>query len=59
MKKIDLFIPGRLCLFGEHSDWAGEQRKFDKTVMTGKCIIAGTDQGIYATAKTASEGFHI
>lgn len=27
--------------------------------MTGKCIIAGTDQGIYATAETASEGFHI
>ena len=20
---IDLFVPGRLCLFGEHSDWAG------------------------------------
>ena len=19
---IDLFVPGRLCLFGEHSDWA-------------------------------------
>lgn len=59
MKKIDLFVPGRLCLFGEHSDWAGEQRKIDKTVMTGKCIIAGTDQGIYATAEPAAEGFHI
>lgn len=19
----DIFVPGRLCLFGEHSDWAG------------------------------------
>ena len=20
---VELFVPGRLCLFGEHSDWAG------------------------------------
>jgi len=20
---IELFVPGRVCLFGEHSDWAG------------------------------------
>ncbi len=59
MTKIDLFVPGRLCLFGEHSDWAGEYRKTDKTVLTGKCIIAGTDQGIYATAEKTEEGFHV
>ena len=22
-KEVDLFVPGRLCLFGEHTDWAG------------------------------------
>ena len=59
MTKIDLFVPGRLCLFGEHSDWAGEYRKTDKTVMTGKCIVAGTDQGIYGTANAAVNGFHV
>ena len=59
MEKIDLFVPGRLCLFGEHSDWAGEYRKTDKTVLTGKCIVSGTDQGIYATAEKTEEGFHI
>ena len=26
MQKIELFVPGRLCLFGEHSDWAGKYR---------------------------------
>ena len=25
-KQINLFVPGRLCLFGEHSDWAGMYR---------------------------------
>ncbi len=59
MKKIDLFVPGRLCLFGEHSDWAGEYREADKTVKTGKCIIAGTDQGIYAAAEPAASCFHV
>lgn len=59
MNRNELFVPGRLCLFGEHSDWAGEYRKTDSTVSTGKCIITGTDQGIYATAEPAKEGFHL
>ncbi|MEN8208845.1 MAG: GHMP kinase [Candidatus Fermentibacteria bacterium] len=59
MNKIDLFVPGRLCLFGEHSDWAGEYRTTDPSVKTGRCIVAGTDQGIYGTAEPASTGFHI
>jgi len=59
LNKIDLFVPGRLCLFGEHSDWAGEYRKTDASVETGRCIVAGTDQGIYGTAEPAATGFHI
>jgi galactokinase len=23
---MKLFVPGRICLFGEHSDWAGGYR---------------------------------
>lgn len=56
---IELFVPGRLCLFGEHSDWAGEYRKTDPSVKTGLCIVAGTDQGIRAAAEPAERGFHI
>lgn len=26
-KPLQIFVPGRLCLFGEHSDWAGSYRK--------------------------------
>ena len=48
--ETDLFVPGRLCLFGEHSDWAGRHRLTDPTVEPGKCLIAGTDQGLYANA---------
>ncbi|MBU1950761.1 MAG: galactokinase family protein, partial [Candidatus Eisenbacteria bacterium] len=26
MQQTQLFVPGRVCLFGEHSDWAGAYR---------------------------------
>ncbi len=48
-----LFVPGRLCLFGEHSDWAGELRAGDPSIAAGACLIAGTDQGIAAHAAAA------
>jgi galactokinase len=50
---IELFVPGRLCLFGEHSDWAGALRRVDDTLAPGACIITGTDQGIHAVAEAA------
>ncbi len=51
MEKVDLFVPGRLCLFGEHSDWAGGYRRIDSSITKGFCLLVGTNQGIYATAK--------
>lgn len=50
-----LFVPGRLCLFGEHSDWAGSLRIGDPSIAPGACIITGTDQGITATPAAASD----
>jgi galactokinase len=50
---IDLFVPGRLCLFGEHSDWAGAYRRQDPGLAPGRCLVAGTDQGLRATAVRA------
>ncbi|MBD0346877.1 MAG: hypothetical protein ICV63_19035, partial [Coleofasciculus sp. Co-bin14] len=26
---MKIFVPGRLCLFGEHSDWAGGYRRIN------------------------------
>ena len=43
---IELFVPGRLCLFGEHSDWAA-----DYGIAPGFCIVTGTDQGLRAQVK--------
>jgi UTP-glucose-1-phosphate uridylyltransferase/mevalonate kinase len=45
---VKLFVPGRVCLFGEHSDWAGGYRRINADVEMGYTLICGTDQGIYA-----------
>ena len=52
-KMIHLFVPGRLCLFGEHSDWAGMYRMVNSNIEKGQAIVSGVEQGIYATAEKA------
>jgi UTP-glucose-1-phosphate uridylyltransferase/mevalonate kinase len=45
---VNLFVPGRICLLGEHSDWAGGYRRINPDLEAGYAIICGTNQGIYA-----------
>jgi UTP-glucose-1-phosphate uridylyltransferase/mevalonate kinase len=45
---MKIFVPGRVCLFGEHSDWAGGHRRINVEIEKGYTLITGTDQGIYA-----------
>ncbi len=52
---ISLFVPGRLCLFGEHSDWAGVNRTINPEIVPGCAIVTGVEQGIYGTAKKSEK----
>jgi UTP-glucose-1-phosphate uridylyltransferase/mevalonate kinase len=45
---LKIFVPGRICLFGEHSDWAGGYRRINSDIEKGYALIVGTNQGIYA-----------
>ena len=45
---MNFFVSGRLCLFGEHSDWAGEYRQINSKIDPGYAIVVGTNQGVYA-----------
>jgi UTP-glucose-1-phosphate uridylyltransferase/mevalonate kinase len=45
---MKIFVPGRICLFGEHSDWAGGYRRINAEIEKGYTLITGTNQGIYA-----------
>jgi UTP-glucose-1-phosphate uridylyltransferase/mevalonate kinase len=48
---MNLFVPGRICLFGEHSDWAGGYRRINADIEKGHAIIVGTNQGVYGEVK--------
>ena len=45
---MNIFVPGRICLFGEHSDWAGGYRRINAAIEKGYTLICGTNQGIHA-----------
>lgn len=52
--KIELFVPGRLCLFGEHTDWAGKYRTMNADIVPGASIVTGIEQGIYAEVEKSA-----
>jgi UTP-glucose-1-phosphate uridylyltransferase/mevalonate kinase len=45
---MNIFVPGRICLFGEHTDWAGSYRRINAELEKGFTIISGTNQGLHA-----------
>jgi UTP-glucose-1-phosphate uridylyltransferase/mevalonate kinase len=54
-ESISLFVPGRLCLFGEHSDWAGLYREINANIVPGAAIVTGIEQGIYANVSKSNQ----
>lgn len=53
---MNIFVSGRLCLFGEHSDWAGYYTRTNSEIVPGAAIVTGIQQGIYAYVEK-SENF--
>jgi len=54
-EKLILFVPGRLCLFGEHSDWAGLHRIINADIVPGAALVSGIEQGIYAEVEKCDQ----
>jgi len=42
---MEIFVPGRLCVLGEHSDWAAGHRRQNSDIEKGYAIVAQTNQG--------------
>lgn len=53
--KTEIFVPGRLCLFGEHSDWAGKYRAMNPNIAVGAAIVTGTEEGISAVVEKSEK----
>ena len=49
--EIEISVTGRVCLFGEHSDWAGGFRSSNADIETGQVIVVGTEQSVDARVR--------
>lgn len=47
----DVFVPGRLCILGEHTDWAGGYRSSDSSLSIGRTVVCCTNEGLYASCR--------
>lgn len=47
-------VPGRLCLMGEHSDWAAEYRLYNSDIPVGAALIICLQQSLTARVKAHS-----
>lgn len=54
---MNIFVPGRLCLFGEHTDWAGLNNRTNSEIEPGLAIVTGIEQGIYGFAERCDNLF--
>ena len=50
-KSVEIFIPGRFCVIGEHSDWASGYRRSNPNIEKGYAIVIGLKEGIYLQAE--------
>lgn len=53
---VEVFVPGRLCILGEHSDWAAGYRVQEQDIEKGYSLVAGLNLGIYLRGYE-NEGF--
>lgn len=51
----DIFVPGRLCILGEHTDWAAGHRIKNKHVGVGMAVVCSTNEGLYAACDAIKE----
>ena len=53
----ELFVCGRLCILGEHSDWAGCYRHMNESIAVGQALVCLTNEGLFARCSN-NRGVH-
>lgn len=56
---MELFMGGRLCLLGEHSDWASNYQEINNRIIDGCALAIGLSQGITAIVNKDEKKFVI
>lgn len=47
----ELFVPGRLCVLGEHSDWSARYASENPAISSGATIVCTTNEGLYTRCR--------
>lgn len=55
-RQVHFFVPGRVCLVGEHSDWAGGLRSLHPALAPGHAVVACTREGLRVSATRRTDG---
>ena len=55
MKKIELFVPGRVGLIGELSDLVSPYLDYNKKLIPGRCIACQINKGIYSISEKSNK----
>jgi galactokinase len=45
---FDIFVPGRLCILGEHTDWIANYRTTCPSLVAGHTLVCATNEGLHA-----------
>ena len=54
-EEFNIFVPGRVSIIGELSDWVCEYKAINDSIVCGEAVAAGIDKGIYATVKKSDD----
>lgn len=49
---FEIFVPGRLCIIGEHTDWIANYRKACPDLHAGHTLVCATNEGLHARVQT-------
>ena len=52
---MEIFVPGRLAILGEHTDWICSYRESNATLPFGMCLVCATNEGLYAKANVKDD----
>lgn len=54
-KVANIFVPGRISIIGEISDFVCDYKKYNDDIICGSAIATGIENGIYAIAKKSDD----
>jgi galactokinase len=54
---VEVFVPGRLCIMGEHTDWiGGSYRHLNRKIACGLTLVCTTTEGLFARCRPYQPG---